>query len=270
LTRKLAGGLGHVLLALALCSGCAKKAPAPRRTEPWLATPSQSARSAPSAPLGFRFTSESAISFSVPGRKAKPSGQVPLLEGQLRLDPGELSRSTASIDADLTKLTLTSGAALEGLEGAEPSSLTTQALQWLELGAAVPSEQKSAFGRAQFELVSLEGLSRSTLDLQATKPSELRVHATVIGTLLVHGFREPIRLPVVLELSPPNGGALRRVSIRSAAPLVMALGLHDIAARDAAGVRDPRAEKLAAEAVGKAAQIELRLVAEQVTSGSSN
>lgn len=251
------------LLLVLLSSSCSKKVEPPRRTEPWLANPSasSSAESA-SGPVRFEVLAESSVRFSVPTRRAQIGGSVPLAKGNLELDPRDLSRSTASLTFDLTRLSIAPDSLPRELElgGSEPSAL---ALQWLELGADVPSERRQQYGQARFELSKLEDVT-GNLELGSSKPSA-RVTATAIGSLLLHGFRAPVRTRVALQALPSETpGQLHRLSIRSLEPVVLSLAAHDIAARSAAGVGDAALTARVADVVGKNARVELELIAQAV------
>ena len=247
-----------VVVAALFALACSKKVEPPRRTEPWLANPSTSTSISSSAPRRFHFASESLIRFSLPSRKARAGGSAPLAGGELLLEPQQLERSRASIEVDLTKLTLDESTLPEGadLGGRAASELM---LEWLELGADVPSEKREQFTKARFELTSIENLSVPALLLE---PRQKRVRATAVGTLLIHGFRAPVRSDVWLEPLAAGSSGEPRLSIRSASPLVVPLAPHDIGARSAAGLPDPLAAARAAEWVGKAVRLELELVAE--------
>lgn len=256
--------LGLLLTAL-LCSspGCAKKQEAPRRTEPWLASASASAAPAPRGPLELRFSQESRISFSVPTRRAKLGGHVPIADGKLHLDPDKLDASTATIDADLGRLVIAEDSLPSDVEP-PPGSPSALALSWLELGPDVPAERRAQFGVARFVLVSLENLSKPSLDTATDPKRPVTVRATAVGTLLLHGYRAPVRAEVLLQTLPSPNGPLR-VSIRSAAPLVLPLAPHDIVARGPSGMPDPLQTARAVDVVGKAVRLELELVAEAIS-----
>ena len=252
-------------LVIVLCGlglGCSKKPEPPRRTEPWLASAVASASAAPTAGalLELRFAPESSVRFSVPAKNGKPSGQVPISSGQLRLVTGELKSSSAQLEADLTRIKLDPESLPQNqdLQG-EPDVL---ARNWLELGAEVPAERRSQFALARFELTTLENVSPPTLELGGKRPA--RVRATAVGTLLVHGYRAPVRAEVVLESLPPGPSGQVRLSIRSSSPLVLPLAPHEIAARGPSGVLDPQQTARAEGSVGKSARIELQLVAESL------
>lgn len=252
---------GLLLGALVVCaSGCAKKQEAPRRTEPWLASASASSNPAPRGAMDLAFSPQSRIRFSLPARKAKLTGEVPVAEGKLRLDPGNLEASRASISADLTRITIADDS-LPSEGDAPPGSPSALALNWLELGPDVPAEQRAQFSLARFELVSLENLSKPSLDFEIAKRATT-LRAIAVGTLLIHGYRAPVRAEVVLEPLPPSPTHPIRLSIRSAAPLVLPLAPHDIVARGPSGIPDPLQTARAVDVVGKHARIELELVAE--------
>ena len=107
----------------------------------------------------------------------------------------------------------------------------------------------------------MESSSAPGLDLSSPKAKK-PVRASVVGTLLIHGFRAPVRCDVMLEALEATPGAPPRFSIRSQSALVIALAPHDISARGPSGIADALSMARSAEWVGKNARIELDLVAE--------
>jgi hypothetical protein len=250
-----------VLCGALACGACSKAEPAPHRTQPWLANPSaSSSRAVSSAPRTFHFADGSSVGFSAPGRKGKVSGHAPVSAGSLRLDPNDLKSVSASLDVDLTRLAIDEDGAppeAAALAGSTPSAV---ALQWLELGPGVPAERRAEFATARFELAAVDNLSAPLLDFGAAHPH--RVRATAIGTLLIHGFKEPVRAEVLLEPQKSAPGAPLRLSIRSASALVIALAPHEITARGPSGIVDAAAMARSADWVGKNVRLEFELVAE--------
>jgi polyisoprenoid-binding protein YceI len=248
------------LLAL-LALSCKKHEPVKQhRTEPWLANPSASAISNSAAPRTFHFSEDSSVRFSVAGRKGKLSGRAPVSGGSVRLDPLDLKSASASVDVDLTKLRMDDDAAPPEdapLGGSSPSAV---ALRWLELGSDVAAERRAQFASARFELASVDNPQLPLLNFGAARPHPVR--ATAVGTLLIHGFKEPVRLDVLLEPQKTAPGAPLKLSIRSAGALVIALGPHDITARTATGIIDAAAAARSAEWVGKNVRLEFELSAE--------
>ena len=249
------------LLVGAACAlvACRKPEDKPHRTEPWLAAPSASAGESSSAPRRFHFAAGSRVLFSVAGRKAKVSGSAPVSAGSLELDARDLTHSSASVIVDLTALTLDDQPVPAGVE-LGGASATAQALQWLELGAEVAAEKRDELKLARFELSGVEGWSGVPLDFGGRR--RVTVHATAVGTLLLHGFRAPVRAEVALTPQPGDAGGKPKLAIRSAGALVLALAPHEISARGPGGVVDAVATARASEWLGKNVRLELELQAE--------
>lgn len=253
---------GYVLciaLLSASAGGCSKEQPPARRTAPWLASASVSASTARTpARLSLRFLPESSVRFSLPSTKAEPSGQLPIVEGQLELDPADLASARGYLEADLLRLTI-DPASLPPEAGLDAQSASELALQWLELGSKLPLEHRQQLSRARFELTAIESSSATSLELDA-RPSS-RVRATAIGSLLLHGFRAPVRAEVSVQALPRSPGGPIRVSIRSIKALVLPLEPHDVAPRDASGVAEASQTRFPGKP-GKSAKITFELVAE--------
>jgi hypothetical protein len=247
------------LLAAVLSMSCSKKSDPPRRTEPWPAQSSAAPQASSGKRLSYRFAPDSRVSFHVPGRRATLRGTVPLAGGSLSLDFSDLSRSKATLHADLMALELDEATLPPdaGIESASASA-SASARQWLELGAQVPEEQRQFFGRATFELVSAEPVGAGT---SARADGTSKYAADVVGTLLVHGFRAPVRARVELETRPGATEGAPTVTIRTRSPLVVSLPAHDVTARDAAGVPLPLEAARLSAGMGREARIEAELTA---------
>jgi hypothetical protein len=246
-----------LICGLLLALGCSKRDSAPHRTEPWLARPSASSV-ARGGPRAYHFSQGSFVRFSVSGRKGKLDGRVPLTQGLLRIDPRDLQTASASADFDLTKLSVETPVPDNVELGVAASTL---AQQWLELGARVPAERRAQFATARFELASVENPSSAFLEPGSARKAAV-VRATGVGTLLLHGFRAPLRVELRLSVVDTPPGAPERLSIRSASGVVVPLGPHDIAPRDASGIVDALGSARAADWVGKSVRVEFELLAE--------
>lgn len=248
------------LCGLLSLSSCSKPEAPVRRTEPWPAQPSASAHASAEAPQSYRFSPDSLVRFTLQGKRDKVSGRLPLdvAHATLQLDLRDLKSSRARIDFDLTKLSVDAEALPDDVDlgGRTPDGL---AQQWLELGPNVAAERRREFGTARFELVSVES-AVNALDPRARRPQSVR--ATVVGTLLLHGFRAPVRADVVLSAVESPAGGPQRVSIRSVGAVVVPLAPHEIVARGPSGIADVLAMARSARWVGKQAKLELELFAE--------
>lgn len=233
----------------AVSVACSKPAEKPRRTEPWPAQPSASAPQATTL-RRFRFTSESRVRFSIPGKKGKVSGHFTGAQGTLELDPQEIKNTRASLDVDLTTLEIDTEVP-PGVDLGGPPAVV--GLQWLELGPDVPAERREQFKTARFELSGLEGPSPSEVALRR-RTGFTRV--TAVGTLRLHGFRAPVRLELHV-----SGGGSQPLSIRSGSPLVVPLAPHDVTARGPSGITDALGAARAAPWIGKSAEVQLELFA---------
>ncbi|RYZ02760.1 MAG: YceI family protein [Myxococcales bacterium] len=240
-------------VACLLLGACSKPEEKPRRTEPWPAQPSasSSAGTVVAGPKRFRFSPDSKVRFSSSGKKGKVSGRFAISQGALELDPREPKNTHASLDVDLTTLTIETDVP-PGLELGGAANVI--GLQWLELGAEVPAERRESFKTARFELTSLEGPSPAELAARR-RTGFTRVMA--VGTLLLHGFRAPVHAELLIA-----GGGSERLSIRTARPFVVVLGTHDLTARSPSGIADARGAARAADWVGKSVSVELDLFAE--------
>ena len=251
--------LALLLAALPALLSCRKPDEKPHRTEPWLAHPSASASSEGGrAARRFRFSPGSRVRFSILGKKAKLSGAAPVTAGFLELAPRDLTRSSASVTVDLLGLTLDDIDVPSELElgSAAPRAL---ALEWLELGPEVPAEKREQYRLARFELSSIEGWSGAPLDFSGRRRVSVRLAA--VGTLLLHGFRAPVRADLTLTPQPGEPAGPGQLSIRSAAPLVLPLAPHEIAARGPGGVVDAARTAQAADWLGKNVRLEVELMA---------
>jgi hypothetical protein len=250
--------------AVTVLGACRKHEEPVHRTEPWLAHPSASGSDAAlpgTAPRRFHFTPDSRVRFSLAGKKGKLSGSAPVQSGSLELDPRDLTHTSATLTVDLAALAVDDSDLPDGMAlGMSPSAV---AEQWLELGAEVPAEKREQFRVARFELSSVEGWSGAPLDFSGRR--RVSVRATAVGTLLLHGFRAPVRAELALTpqaADPGAGGHAGKLSIRSTSALVLPLAPHDISARGPSGVVDAAATARASDFLGKNARIELELVAE--------
>ena len=223
-----------LVLPFLLGSACAKHEPKPLRTEPWLAHPPASAAASSDAavPLTrYALSAQSVIRFELPAPRGAVHGTLAHISGELSIDPGDLSRSSGQVQADLGSLIL------QGAGGSDDAALLARARVALNLVADSPTVSR-------FELTSLEDLVPTRLEpapgSDAGAAHMHRVRATAVGTLLLHGFRVSRRVPLEAEF---GFGTDRQVPstlvIRSRTPFVISLETHAIGVLELDGPRKP-------------------------------
>ena len=237
---------------------CSREEKRPERTEPWpaaSATPSSSARP---AARRVHYEVESAdVTFELPAKLASPRGRFPGAKGHFEIDLENPERSSGSVRIDLALVELDDA----GSDGGAAEA-TRRALEWLELGSEVPEMERETQRFATFVLRGVEGAEgKSALFRERRDGHRPRLDGTAFGDLSLHGVRAPARLPVSLEIEPAKSPdeAPARLVIRSRAPLVVSLGVHDIRPRDARGVLVARELTLLGENVGRDAKVSVVL-----------
>jgi hypothetical protein len=196
---------------------------------------------------------KSDITFELPAKRGTPRGRLPAATGRFEIDFENPERSSGSLRVELGLIEL------EGADGeGGTADATRRALEWLELGAEIPSAEREA---RRFATFSIRALEDKNLGAVARRRRDGRPHgsATVVGELSLHGVRAPVRVPVSLEFEPLGAPPPQRLVIRSRQPLVVPLGVHDIRPRDARGVLVARELTLLGESVGREAKVSFAL-----------
>lgn len=220
--------IAALVVALA---GCSKKEPKPLRTEPWLAHPPASAAAASSdggavQRVRYALDERSVLRVEVSADRLELSGTIATLSGEAELDPSDPGSARGRVRAELASLRLGNGGG-----DSEATALALRALDALDRDAGSTS--------ASFELTALEDPSPAVLEPipeHTPLPFKRKLRATLVGNLLLHGFRVERRIPVQAEFeyaadrSIPSG-----LSIWTAKPFVIALETHAIAALDRSG-----------------------------------
>jgi polyisoprenoid-binding protein YceI len=250
-----------LLVPLAFLS-CSREEKRPERTEPWPApaasTGAPAGSTRPTLERASYELAKSELSFELPAKKATPRGRLSRATGRFAIDLENAARSTGSVRVDLTSLEMETSPT-----DGDTTTATRRALEWLELGAELASDQRELRRHATFDVRGLEGADgRGIAGLRARRDGRPpRLDATVVGDLSLHGVRAPLRVPVSLEIEAAEGpgGAPSRLVIRSQKPLVVSLGVHDIRPRDARGVLVARELALLGEKVGRDAKVSFEL-----------
>jgi polyisoprenoid-binding protein YceI len=242
-----------MLVVLLVLVACERKPKRVVRTEPWPA-PLASAGPTPSAsPSGasIRYRIERAeIRLELPARRAKPRGAIATVSGTIDLDPAQLEKTRARLEADLLSLSF------ENQDGEADAARLARALTWLELNPEREADARPAERYAVLEITALER-SEPPIDGVPTGRANVTAHAE----LTLHRFRVPVTLELEVKLEQSDAGSTDILSIRTLRPLVVSLAAHDILPRDARG--NVLSDELASAftEVGREARVSAKLVA---------
>lgn len=280
---------GNALLLLACLTalGCRKETPsndspasdaaeAREPTEPWPAPAALS--SEPTDPgddsvrRPYHVQPGSVVRVSLPAKEAKPTGTFRIVRGLLEIDLVHLERSRGTIEVDLGSLLM------DGDSTREERHYTTQARNWLNLGASRPDAAIERVRFARFVVTSLQRLSHPAPHLGHRLPPEpdpnhpdaasgerRRVTLDVTGELELNGLRVQRQARVQLAFHYPAAATAglppTRVRLSSREPLVIPLAEHEIQPRDAHGRLVATDLDLLGRVVGRNAQVSYQIVA---------
>ncbi len=282
--RSLAG----CLLSLCLFAGCKEEPPpAPKRTEPWPAHAStaSSATAGPRLVAKYSIENPSRIQFALPGKRATPKGMFRIVRGAVELDLIDLRRSRGRIEVDLTSVLMD---APEQADAGDQRSRTSEALNWLDLGASKPLAERERKRFAVFELEAIEETtSTAPHAARVVKPGKLpsignqtepdaateagapetaevrRVRALARGQLSMLNHRIPQQLALEIEFYYPVPATPlakpEKLKIRTRRPLQIPLSAYAVKPRDSHGTLLSADLKRLGQDVGKVARLDAML-----------
>ena len=227
--------------AAALCAaiGCSKEKPPEQKLAPTASALEAAMPKAPSAAAFQVDAASSSFKFLMDSPLEKIDGDAPQsIQGELYIDPADLTKSTALVKADLKQLTLWQQK--RGDEKAEYGQRTKSDLQnehargWLELDAKgdVTAAQADMNRWAEIKILKLENLSAT--DVTKLSGAERKVTATVSGDFRLHGRKASKSAKVELNFKY-TGDKLDAVEVKTVEPFVISLEEFEVHPRDAAG-----------------------------------
>ncbi len=231
-----------LVCAAALCStlACNKDKAAEQRLAP---TASALEAAMPRAPTATAFavdSSTSTVSFLMDSPLEKIDGDAPKsIQGDLYIDPTDLTKSTALVRADLKQLTLYQQK--RGDDKGDYSQRKKSDLQnehargWLQLDVKdgeVTAEQAETNRWAEIKILKLDNLSAT--DVTKLTGPERKVTATVSGDFRLHGRKAAKSAQVELNFKY-TGDKLDAVEVKTVEPFVIPLEEFEVHPRDAAG-----------------------------------
>ena len=231
-----------LVCAAALCAtlACNKEKAPEQKLAP---TASALEAAMPRAPSAVPFavdSGSSSFTFLMDSPLEKIDGDAPKsIQGELYIDPSDLTKSTALVKADLKLLTLyqQKRADDKGDYGERKKSdlQNEHARGWLQLDAKdgeVTPAQAETNRWAEIKILKLDNLSAT--DVTKLTGPERKVTATVSGDLRLHGRKATKSAKVELNFKY-TGDKLDAVEVKTVEPFVVALDEFEINPRDAAG-----------------------------------
>ncbi|HKY34358.1 MAG TPA: hypothetical protein VJN18_00350 [Polyangiaceae bacterium] len=217
----------------------------------------------PQAPGAAAFqvdTASSSFTFLMDAPLEKIDGDAPQsIQGELFIDPTDLTKSTALVKADLKLLTLyqQKRADEQNAYGQRKKSdlQNHHARDWLQISAKdgeVTSEQAEMNRWAELKILKLENLSAT--DVTKLSDAERKVTATVSGDFRLHG-RKATKSAKVELIFKYAGDKLEAVEVKTLEPLQVTLEEFEVHPRDAAGKLVKKlSEALSSNLKGKVAE----------------
>jgi hypothetical protein len=184
--------------------------------------------------------SSSSFTFLMDAPLEKIDGDAPKsVQGELFVDPTDLTKSTALVKADLKQLTLyQQKRADDKAEYGERKKSDTQnehAQDWLQLrtkDGEVTAEQAEANRWAELKISKLE--NSSATDVTKLTGSERKVTATATGDFRLHGRKATKSAKVELNFKYA-GDKLEAIEVKTLEPFNVTLEEFEVHPRDAAG-----------------------------------
>ncbi len=184
--------------------------------------------------------SRSSFKFLMDSPLEKIEGEAPKsIQGELHIDPSDLTKSTALVRADLKLLTLyqqkRGDDKSEYGERKMSGSQNEHARAWMQLDVKegeVTAEQAEQNRWAEIRISKLDDLSAT--DVTKLSGPERKVTASVSGDFRLHGRKAPKSAKVELNFKY-SGDKLTAVEVKTLEPFVVGLDEFEIHPRDAAG-----------------------------------
>jgi hypothetical protein len=182
-------------------------------------------------------------------------------EGELQLDPTDLTRTTGLITVDISGIELFQAIASEdGKFGEEKKSdLQNQhARQWLEISDDAPAADRAKNSKVQFSIKSIKATGDS--DISKASGGEKKVTVTATGDFLLHQRQteKTVELEATFKL---EGGKPVSVTVKTVKPFGIGLAEHDVHPREAFGKLAQKTLAVLAPKVAQEAMVSIELTA---------
>lgn len=231
-----------VMGAVVLCSGlaCNREKPGEQKLAPVASALEVATPKAPGA-VSFQVdSSTSRFTFLMDSPLEKIEGDAPKsIQGELFVDPADLTKSTALVKADLKLLTLYQQKRADEQtaygERKKSDKQNEHAQDWLQINAKegeVTAAQAETNRWAELKIVKLENLSAT--DVTKLSGSERKVIANASGDFRLHGRKASKSAKVELNFKYA-GDRLEAIEVKTLEPFAITLEEFEVHPRDAAG-----------------------------------
>lgn len=230
--------------------------------------PSSSALGAAAKPTAtarsFEISSSgSLVSFVMNAPVEKIHGEVKdAVQGELFIDPTDITKSTGLVKVDLDKLELFQQKREDEKsdfgERNKSDMQNKHARTWLEISEDAPAEQRAANRWAELKIDKI--VTASPADLTKMSGAERKIAATFEGEFRLHQ-RKTRKTAKVEATFRYEGDQLTGVSIKTTEPLVVGLEEHDVRPRELFGKLAQKTLSDMGQKVAKEAPIELQFSA---------
>lgn len=264
-------GLSLFALALLGCEDKPAAQPTAATAAPAAATAAPSAAPAALAPskppaagtikLSVDKT-KSQVDFVMDAPKEKIRGRAEgATQGELHIDPTDLTKLSGSIAVDITGLELfQKKAADDGAFGEEKKEekQNEHARAWLEISPDTPEDVRKKNALVEFTIASIEDASAT--DLTKVEGAERKVTFKAKGTFSLHGHKveKTAELEAIFHY---EGDKLAHVQVKTTKPLAVSLAEHDVRPRDGFGKLAKATLEVVAPKVAKEALVSVDVTA---------
>jgi len=250
------------VLAAAFALGCENEPAAPLAP-----TASALAPAKPATAAAKKLTVDKAsskVDFMMEAPQEKIHGKLPgSAEGELNVDPTDLTKTTGLVFLDLTGLELVQDVADESgkFTGEKKSDLQNEhARAWLEIGPDAPEADRKKNAHVEFSITKVEMVAGGAKDVTKLPGAERKVTFLASGELLLHGRKAPKTVEMEATFAFA-GDKLTQVALKTTKPFVVGLAEHDVKPREGFGKLAQKTLELLSPKVAKDAMVSVELTA---------
>jgi len=205
----------------------------------------------------------STVSFVMDAPIEKIHGEVKnATEGQLFIDPADLTQSTGLIKVDLYKLELFQQKRADDKsefgERVKSEKQNEHARTWLQISEDGPADEREKNRWVEYKIEKINTVSAANLN--ELKGAERNVNLTVEGELRLHQRKSKKQAKVAATFKY-DGDKLTSVTLKSLEPISVSLEEHDVRPRELFGKLAQKTLSDLGQKVAKEAPIELQISA---------